>query len=349
MSRGKSVLLSRESSDVLNDSGLVLVVDSVGNVLAANDRVSEVFHYSQNELLGLNVSLVFRASENDALIRSMISGGQVWHGEVCCHSRYESAICLLATIIPYFDNSTKCISHYLITATDITHYKHAYESMVTWQQVKIMRRWVSGIAHEIRNPLATIRGFLQLMQIKQGETARFLSVVLSEVDRVTAILTEVLSIGKPQLDADSYVDTERVLGAMGPLLQAQAVLRDVNITIATEPDLPKVTCFEHEMKQIILNVVNNAIEAMPRGGVCEIVVERQGADQVVLRCSDTGIGIPQALLYQIANPFVTSKKDGTGLGLSICQSILASHGGHLRIRSQEGMGTTVEVVFTVFS
>ena len=311
----------------------------------ANDRVCEVFLYTQKELLDLNLSLILRGSESDALVRRAVCSGRVWHGEVSCFSRDESALWLLATIIPRFDHKMKCISHYVVTATDITHYKQTYQGVTASHQVDIIRQWVAGIAHEIRNPLTSIRGFLQLMQSKPGEGSRFLNMVLAEVDRIASILTEILSLGKFQTDVGSAADIQYVLAAITPLLSAQVALHNINLTIHVEADLPYVVCSESEIKQIILNIANNAIEAMPHGGILDFSIEKRGVEHVILRCLDNGMGMRQELLSKIASPFVTTKEGGTGLGLSICKSILASHGGHLDIHSMEGIGTTVEVVF----
>ncbi len=311
----------------------------------ANDRVCEVFQYTHSELLDLNLSLILRTSESDTLVRSAICSGRVWHGEVLCFSRNESVIWLLATIIPRFNDKMKCVSHYLVTATDITHYKQTYQGVTASNQVDIVRQWVAGIAHEIRNPLTAIRGFLQLMQIKQDEGSRFLNIVLSEVDRIASILTEILSVGKFQTGDGSTADIQYVLAAITPLLSAQVALHNINLTIHVEAFASNVMCSESEIKQIILNIVNNAIEAMPHGGVLDISIEKCGAENIILRCLDNGMGMQQELLSKIASPFFTTKEEGTGLGLSICKSILASRGGHLNIQSMEGIGTTVEVVF----
>ncbi len=201
----------------------------------------------------------------------------------------------------------------------------------------------AGIAHEIRNPLTSLRGFLQLTANKAKP--EYTAIMLSEVDRINEIVTELLELAKPKETAFEERDLPTLLEQTVTLMEAQANLS--NVTLAMEPSasmLPSIviTCEENKLKQVFINLIKNAVEASAGGGAIRIAV-RQSEGEAVIEVADTGSGLPSEDIEQLGQPFYTTKEHGSGLGLMVCRRIVLDHGGTMAFRSEVGVGTVVTV------
>jgi len=201
----------------------------------------------------------------------------------------------------------------------------------------------AGIAHEIRNPLTSLRGFLQLSAPQTNPA--YTAIMLSEVDRINEIVTELLELAKPKEMAYEPRDLTGLLVQTVVLLEAQANLNNVSLTVRAEaadraPVI--VACEENKLKQLFINLIKNAIEAAAGGGAIRIAV-RAADDQAVVEVADNGQGLEQEQLERLGQPFYTTKEQGSGLGLMICRRIVQDHGGSIAFRSEAGRGTVVTV------
>lgn len=201
----------------------------------------------------------------------------------------------------------------------------------------------AGIAHEIRNPLTAIKGFTQfLYERAHHDDQSHLSIMLSELERIQTILGELLVLAKPQEPMHRLCSVQSLLADVRTLLEAQCRLGNVVIDIECEEGLPDIVCEPNQLKQVFINVMKNGIEAMEAGGRLSVDVRRAGPS---LRVSivDTGIGIPSDEIPRLGDAFYTTKASGTGLGVLMSQRIVRSHGGSMRIESEVGKGTTVDI------
>ncbi len=204
----------------------------------------------------------------------------------------------------------------------------------------------AGIAHEIRNPLTTIKGFLQVMQKRfatqaMAEELQYIEVMMQEIDRVNALVSELLLLSKPHKVEKTFCSLEAIFDELLPIIQSEASLRGVDVECTIQP-LPRIVANAGMIKQVMLNLVKNALEAMENGGVLKIWAGVEGA-RIRIDVSDTGPGIPYYLMDRIFDAFYTTKDKGTGLGLPICQRIVSEHGGEIRV-SSKGFGTTFTVL-----
>lgn len=201
----------------------------------------------------------------------------------------------------------------------------------------------AGIAHEIRNPLTSLKGFTQLMNTQAtSETRPFFDLMMDELNRIQSILGELLVLAKPQVTHHIVCPIGTILHDVVALLSAQAVMQDVVIDVQLDDDIPEFCCDPNQLKQVFVNVIKNALEAMETGGVLTIQAELDRSE-IVTRIIDTGIGIPSDAIPRLGDPFYTTKETGTGLGLLMTQRIVATHNGQLIIDSVVGEGTTVTV------
>jgi signal transduction histidine kinase len=211
----------------------------------------------------------------------------------------------------------------------------------------------AGLAHEIRNPLVSIRTFTQLLpeRIEDEEfRSKFLALTLSEVDRICALINELLAFARPAPAQFSRVDLNVCLEGICLLLESQARNRGVYLRTKLKPGLRMITADEDQVKQVVMNVVLNAIQACSDGGAVDVTSYESVVDEKAYLCieiTDSGRGIESDLLPHIFDPFFTTRRDGTGLGLSIAHQIVTRHGGFIEVKSEIGRGTTFFINLSV--
>ena len=207
----------------------------------------------------------------------------------------------------------------------------------------------AGLAHEIRNPLVSIRTFTQLLPERIDDSefrSEFLDLTVSEVDRICALLTEVLAFAKPSSSDQQHVVINSVLERLSLLLASQAKARKVKIATELSSEVTSVMADEDQIKQAFMNLVLNAIQACRAGGQVRVRTMPDTVDRasgVRVEISDDGDGIPSDLLDKVFTPFFTTRPDGTGLGLAIAKEIIDRHLGRISIKSTVGRGTVVTV------
>jgi two-component system sporulation sensor kinase A len=225
---------------------------------------------------------------------------------------------------------------------DITDRKHTHELLVQSEKLSIAGQLAAGIAHEIRNPLTAIKGFVQLMKRDSKGKRDYLHIISSELDRIGEILTELLYLSKPHTIKFEECELGHLLEQVVTLLGSQANLLNIKIATAFRPGSMMIRGDENQLKQVFINFLKNAMESMPKGG--PITVELDNDEQWAhIRFIDQGFGIPEKHLAKIGEPFFTTKENGTGLGFMVSRKIIENHGGRLSVSSQVNQGTVVEV------
>ncbi|PAQ15635.1 histidine kinase [Bacillaceae bacterium SAOS 7] len=232
----------------------------------------------------------------------------------------------------------------LYVSTDITERIQAEEWIRTSEKLTIVGELAAGVAHEIRNPLTSIKGFVQLMKEDSSEKQPYLEVIDSEIERMSAIVNEFLVLGKPQAMKFQPTNMNKLIQEVITLLAAQANMNGVQIKQKFSLQLPIIYCDRNQMKQVFINILKNAIEAMASGGQVDIETKLT-ASGVVFTFKDEGIGISEERLTRLGEPFYSTKEKGTGLGLMVSYRIVEAHDAHMSITSELGKGTRVEVVF----
>lgn len=246
---------------------------------------------------------------------------------------------LLSTEIMEIDEE-KCL---LEVVVDVTEKALFEKEMARLSELYLIGEMAAGIAHEIRNPMTTIRGFLQLSQSTGGRIEKdHLDMMLAELDRAHGIITEYLSLAKNKQADMRPAELDRIVESIFPLLQAEAIVTGKRIVMECVP-CPELLLDEKEIRQLVLNISLNGLEAMSPGGVLTIRVRRE-QDGVVLHISDQGRGISQENMDKLGRPFFTTKDNGTGLGLAVCYSIAARHRAVIHVASSS-TGTEFTIRF----
>jgi signal transduction histidine kinase len=225
--------------------------------------------------------------------------------------------------------------------------QEAQERMMRTEKLAVAGHLAAAMAHEINNPLQSMRLYLGLIadQLENGPPNReYLDVVQEQIDRIAGIVSQLLGqLYQPTEESYTLVDLNTLITDLMILFDRQ--LRDTNIHLQLDltEDLPPIIGAPNGLRQVCMNVLVNAIEAMPNGGTLRIASQVQGSTARVT-FTDSGVGIPPSVLRRVFDPFYTTKPKGTGLGLAVSYRIMQEHGGDLLITSQPGVSTTASLI-----
>ena len=225
---------------------------------------------------------------------------------------------------------------------DITEYKHMEDRLVQAERLAAVGNTVSHIAHEIKNPLAIIGGFARQLQKISGlddKDRHKLEIIMEEVSRLEAMIAEMRDFVKRPATRKEPGDFEALLDEVTEMFEDTFEAQHVSLKRRQDPKTPLVSFDSQQMRQVIINLIKNALEAMPQGGELTLAT-RVKPPHLEVSISDTGQGMPPEVKANIFQPYFTTKEKGTGLGLAITQNILQEHGGSIAVDSAPGQGTT---------
>ncbi|MFD2443295.1 PAS domain S-box protein [Bacillus sp. CGMCC 1.16607] len=231
---------------------------------------------------------------------------------------------------------------------DVTEKLEMEDRLRKSDTLNVVGELAAGIAHEIRNPMTALKGFIQLLQGEfKEERSMYFQVILSELNRIDSIINEFLILAKPQVVKYSSVDLIKIMKETVELLSAQAAMYNVQFHSFYEEFIPGVYCESNQLKKVFVNMLKNAIEVMEKGGKITIKMERENENYIHISIKDEGMGIPEEKLKRLGEPFYTTKERGTGLGLMVSYKIIEEHKGRITVESIEGMGTTFHIYLPI--
>ncbi|WAH37780.1 ATP-binding protein [Alicyclobacillus dauci] len=238
----------------------------------------------------------------------------------------------------------ECVGYYSVVA-DITEERMAEELVRKSDKLATVGQLAAGVAHEIRNPLTSIKGFLKLIERDPAGSKQYFSIVNSELSRIDLISSQLLVLAKPQVEKSVPVDVDAAIRDVAVLMKPQANLANVSIRTHSDDGMKYVLWDENQIRQVFMNIVKNALEATPVGGTVTLMTKSTG-DEVQIVIEDTGIGMTQETIKRLGEPFYTTKGNGTGLGLMVSHRMIDRHGGTIHYDSIPGQGTRVTVELT---
>lgn len=220
-------------------------------------------------------------------------------------------------------------------------------AVIKAEKLAILGQLVAGLVHEIRNPVTAVRGFLQLLQkqLRGNPKESYIPVMLAELERVNRLITEFLQLTRPGYPKRAECSINKIVREVAMLLESEASIRNLSVILKTEEDIPPVRADAEQLKQVFVNIIKNAFDALNDGGEVYIKTSwdrHEGFVRVAFK--DTGAGMDEHTVNNMFTPFFTTKEDGTGLGMFISKRIIDNHGGSIEIRSKPGEGTTVTVL-----
>ncbi|WP_419878594.1 ATP-binding protein [Brevibacillus centrosporus] len=324
----------------------ILIFNDDNQVIRTNASFEKVFGWSSEEIMGVHAEDLplipherkweVQKNQAETLLGRYIQGFETIRKTKAGNERNVKISCF-----PLRDESDQ-VSGWASIIRDFTEEKQAQELLLRTEKLSVVSELAAGIAHEIRNPLTSVKGFLQLLKSQALENGIYYDIMLSEIDRIDLILGEMLLLAKPQIAHFQRKNVCSLLKEVVTLLEAQANMCNVQIVMKSAADDIYVTCEENQLKQVCINFIKNAIEAMPDGGELTIQLEVE-KETVSIRFIDQGVGIPKDVLEKLGQPFFTTKEKGTGLGFMVSKKIIENHDGTVHVSSEEQKGTTIEI------
>ncbi|MDF2564945.1 MAG: sensor signal transduction histidine kinase [Massilibacillus sp.] len=227
----------------------------------------------------------------------------------------------------------------------LTKFEKLKEQMTNLDRLNLVSEMAAGVAHEIRNPMTVIKGYLQFLGKSVPDSIREqFCIVLSELGRIESLITDFLSLAGNKIVENKEQNLNAIIEGIIPLIMADATERGIELRINLAEELPCLMLNAKEIKQLLLNLTRNGIEAMGQRGtlIIESIIE---SDTISLCVEDSGCGIRKENQEKIFDPFFTTKDDGTGLGLSVCAGIVRRNNGVIKVQSKQGRGTRFTITF----
>ena len=328
----------------LDQSAIVATTDVTGVIRYVNDKFCEISEYSREELIGRDHRLINSGHHPKAFIRTLwrtIASGKVWRGEICNRARSGRLYWVDTTIVPFLDDAGKPYQ-YVAIRYDISDRKLAEQKLVDQASLTRLGEMAAVVAHEVRNPLAGLRGALQILSQRLQAERSERGIILEMIKRLDALndrVNDVLRYAKPRSPELTRVPLRALLEAT-----AEHARRDQAMTglaISVEGGELAALGDPEMLREVFLNLILNAGQAMEGRGTVRVLIE--GGKAVVVRIADAGPGMSEALLERIFEPFFTTKRTGTGLGLAIVRRLLELQDGTVDVQSTSPAGTTIRV------
>ncbi len=323
---------------------LTLDMDSV--IRLWNPAAEKIFGWRSEEIVGKKSPIV-PEGEKDITIPEIIEHGHIINKEVRRKRKDGSIVFTALSTAPIQDEHGN-INGIMAAFLDITDKKKTEEALVKTEKLSAVGQLAASVAHEIRNPLTSVKGFIQLLEKDENFSTKtpFLSIMLSEIDRMDAIIKDLLVLAKPQAVRFTFFNVNTLLSYVTQLLSTQASLYNISFTKDFTIQDGNLFGEENQLKQVFINLIKNAIEAMPEGG-CVRLKTIHTQREIIVTITDEGVGIPPHKIKTLGEPFYTTKEEGTGLGLLSSFKIVENHNGSIHFDSTVGIGTKVTVRFPI--
>jgi len=329
---------------IFNISPIIMTITSMkeGRFINANDSFYSSIGFSQEEAIGrtsLEIGFWIYPYEREQIISRLCKGEVVNDQEIhFCMKTGEQRLGMFSAAAVDIEGE-QCILGIL---TDITERRKMEAEFIRFDRLKLAGEMAVSIGHEIRNPLTAVRGFLQIFEGKYSEDKDILHLMIEEIDKANAIITELLALSKNKLVLRKPVNLNSTLTSILPVLQASARMQQKQVIVQAE-QVPDMLMDDKELYQLILNLVLNGLDSMAAGGVVTIKTRLED-EGIIISVQDQGSGIAPEIMEKLGTPFFSTKDQRPGLGLAICYGIADRHKARIDIKTG-AKGTIVSVRF----
>ena len=324
-----------------------LVICSLGNIEYASQPCEDLFGYSTNHLQRLGLKDLFDTEvlKGHSFYEGISHGKRMTH-ESRVKGKGDKATDVTITLLPIYLKD-QWIGSYIILDPSITNKdsNHVIDQLAQLSEKRATAgHLAAGIAHEIRNPITAIKGFLQLLKDEYDGNEIYYGVIDSEIERIELILRELMVLAKPNKQKYEKVNIQLLLDQVLTLMEPQALLNNIQLQRNFYFDQAFLLGDNNQLKQVFINFIKNSIEAMQDGGTITIEGRILTDMSIEVLIEDEGCGMPKEVLDRVGELFFTTKENGTGLGMLVSQQIIKEHKGTIRIKS-DSKGTCIKVQF----
>lgn len=230
---------------------------------------------------------------------------------------------------------------------DITEKLQMDEQYKQTEMLNVLGELAASIAHEIKNPLTSVKGFIQLLQGKIDGYSMYFNIMMAELERIDSTINELLILAKPQAVQYKNTNIIKIMQETIELLQVQTLMDNIKIKTDFKQDDISLYCEPNHLRQVFINILKNAIEVSKKNSSVLVGISIETEKYIKISITDFGTGIPEQRLKKLGEPFYTTKERGTGLGLMVSFKIIKEHGGKIKVESEVGKGTTFHIFLPI--
>jgi PAS domain S-box-containing protein len=333
----------------LDHAAIVAITDVSGRINYVNDTFCRISGYAREELIGQDHRIVNSSYHSKEFMRDLwrtIASGHVWHGELRNRAKDGHFYWVDTTIVPFLNEHGKPYQ-YIAIRSDITARKQVEEKLAHQASLARVGEMAAVVAHEVRNPLAGIKGAMQVLMSRRGPGDTELPVmrdIVGRIDSLSELINDLMLYARPRPPRFSHVELRALVSDAVTVVRRDPAGHSIDITVAGEDVSASV---DTEMiRATVLNLVLNAAQAMAGHGKISLTLGRSG-NFATLEVRDSGPGIPVEIRERIFEPFFTTKARGGGLGLPIAKRTAELHGGSLALEWPDDGGTVATLMLPV--
>ncbi|MCT8140040.1 PAS domain-containing protein [Anaerobacillus sp. CMMVII] len=333
------------------DNGVIAINKQTLQITTFNRMCEELFQLNKHEVIGQTIGELSKQSESfhhfviASKIPTYLNEEANKKFELECNLRQKAYHFFVSvSSLPSLENE-EMHDEILLVLNDLTEKRQMERELQRSEQLKVVGEMSAGLAHEIRNPLSIIRGFIQLFRKEEeGSKKGYYDIIINEIDRVNNFITDLLNIANPKPVNDmKEINVVCLLEDLLLLQSSQLYKKGISVVKEFEPP-PAVVVDSSKLQQVCINIIQNAVEAMPEGGTLTVATTHLVPEnKVCISISDTGLGMDKKTLEKIGTPFYTTKATGTGLGLATSYRIIEEMNGSIAVTSEINKGSTFHI------
>jgi two-component system CheB/CheR fusion protein len=329
----------------LDQSAIVATTNTRGTITYVNQKFCDISKFSREELLGQDHRIINSGYHPKEFIRDLwvtIANGRIWRGEIWNRAKDGSIYWVDTTIVPFLDDAGKPYQ-YMAIRYEITDRKRSEDRLREQEALARLGQMAAVVAHEVKNPIAGIRGALQVIGSRMAADARdrpVIGEIIARLDALNAIVQDLLVFARPRELRAERIDLQPLILSTVDLLRRDPALSALRVELAGDGAV--VNADAEQLQLAFQNILMNAAQAMNGAGRIQIAIQRQPRAWTV-SMSDEGPGMPPEVREKIFEPFFTTRSRGTGLGLPIARRVVEAHGGRIAVETPETGGTVVSV------
>jgi PAS domain S-box-containing protein len=340
----------KQVSYALDQSAIVAITDVPGRIKYVNAKFCEISKYPREELIGQDHRILNSGYHSQEFIKGLwhtIAQGHIWRGEIRNRAKDGSMYWVDTTIVPFLDDRGKPWQ-YMAIRYDITERKRHEQRLRDQAALTTLGEMAAVVAHEVRNPLAGIRGGVQMLASlfpdpDAAEGLELAGEIVARIDSLNSVVSDLLAFARVRDIKSAPIDVPAFFTDLGASLRLDPLMSRITLRVQSEPGLI-VEADIDQLRLVFTNLLLNAAQAMNGEGPIELTSGLSGPDRIVLAVADAGPGVPVELRARVFEPFYTTKHRGTGLGLPTAKRIVEAHGGELLLAGAPGGGTIAQIL-----